>query len=101
MTIFTKKYGFMTLGICTKGLYFYISPNDQKWTSTFYLGPDKEERVRAKIRKEVFGHNFDVRGWNKKYEAYNFDALVAINELVSLDFKHYIYYRKKLFEHFK
>ena len=99
MSLFSKKYGFISIGVCIKGIYFHLSPNGHKWASTFYLGPDKEERIRAKVRKAVFGHNYEVHGWNEEHKAYNYDVLVAINELVSIDYDKYIFYRKKLFDH--
>lgn len=39
--------------------YFYISPNATPWASTFYRGSDKQEKIRALIRKHHFGHNFN------------------------------------------
>jgi hypothetical protein len=39
--------------------YFYLSPNCTPWASTFYIGYDKNENIRAQIRKLNFGHGFD------------------------------------------
>ena len=101
MVIFSKKYGFVCFGMTRpdRKPYFYVSPNAEPWASTYYLGPDKEEQVRSKVRKEVFGHNFEVHGYNEEYRAHNYDILQTIRELVSPDFGHYVYYRKKLLDH--
>lgn len=63
--IHSKKYGYICKRFRSKGVkpYFYISPNATPWASTFYLGPDKDERVRSVIRRECFGHNFDTHGY--------------------------------------
>lgn len=45
------------------GWYFYLSPNATPSVSTFAIGPgiDKQTKQKAKIRREMFGHNFDDR----------------------------------------
>lgn len=39
--------------------YFYLSPNCTPWASTFYRGSDKQEVIRAQIRRMNFGHGFN------------------------------------------
>lgn len=51
-------------------LYLYASPNATPWGATFYLG-NKNERLKAKKRLSVFGHNFSI----SKHE----DELFEIN----------------------
>lgn len=67
VNIRTKRWGVVcfTLPSITRkkykqGHYFYLSPNGTPWASTFYRGYDKQEVVRAQIRKMNFGHNFKV-----------------------------------------
>lgn len=55
--------------------YLYFSPNGTPWASTFHIGRDKQEKIRAQIRQLVLGHNFDVnknqlklRALNNKYD---------------------------------
>jgi hypothetical protein len=42
--------------------YFYVSPNATPWASTFAIGPGvrKSEKARAKVRRKLWGHNFDT-----------------------------------------
>lgn len=54
--------------------YFYLSPNATPWASTFYIGTDKAETSRAKIRKQHFGHGFD--------SVKNKDKLGALNQKI-------------------
>lgn len=42
--------------------YYYLSPNGTPWASTYYIGTDKKEHIRAQVRQYKFGHNFDA--WN-------------------------------------
>ena len=51
--------------------YMYLSPNGTPWACTWYMGSDKNEAIRAKIRKINFGHGFNT----KKHR----EALYAIN----------------------
>lgn len=53
--------------------YFYLSPNATPWACTFYRGSDKQERIRAQIRKLNFGHgcNSDSEKLYKKLRAIN------------------------------
>ena len=39
--------------------YMYLSPNCTPWAATWYIGSDKSEHIRAKIRKLNFGHGFN------------------------------------------
>ena len=68
----TKRYGNINITFpCIaplrkrEGHKFYFSPNGTPWASTFYRGKDKDEIIRAQIRKLNFGHGFDS---NKNYE---------------------------------
>lgn len=54
--------------------YIYLSPNATPWAATFYMGPNRSERIRARIRKLNFGHGFstdarrqELRLLNEKY----------------------------------
>lgn len=62
ITIRTKKKGFITAELFKERGYskFYISPNNTEWASTFYLGPDKNQKIKAQVRKILLGHNYDV-----------------------------------------
>lgn len=40
--------------------YFYISPNGTPQASTFYYGYDKQEAIRARIRRYNFGLKFNT-----------------------------------------
>lgn len=40
--------------------HFYISPNGTPWASTFYRGSNKQEVIRAKIRRYNFGLKFNT-----------------------------------------
>lgn len=55
--------------------YFYLSPNCTPWASTFYRGSDKEEVIRAQIRRLNFGHGFN----SEKHR----EALYALNHKFS------------------
>jgi len=55
--------------------YLYLSPNGTPWASTYYIGSDKQEQIRARIRKMNFGHGFStnknrylLRCLNEKFE---------------------------------
>jgi hypothetical protein len=64
----TKKYGFICFRLpfrCYKKwwpLYLYFSPNATPWASTFMLGRkhDPRDYALSRIRKYLFGHNFNV-----------------------------------------
>jgi len=51
--------------------YIYLSPNGTPWASTFYKGSNKEEEIRAKIRKYNFGHGFNTDEFKKELQALN------------------------------
>lgn len=40
--------------------YFYLSPNGTPWASTYYIGSNKKEKIRAELRFMKFGHNFNA-----------------------------------------
>ncbi len=58
--------------------YIYLSPNGTPWASTFYRGSDKNEVIRAKIRKRNFGHGFDTNKFNNELYTLNqkFDGFI-------------------------
>lgn len=87
VSIYTKRWGYICFSLpaiarfkrsrYTGKLYFdwyfYISPNGTPWASTYYIGVNKKEHIRAQIRKLRFGHNFkpnirneDLRELNDK-----------------------------------
>lgn len=51
--------------------YFYLSPNGTPWASTFYRGYDRNEKIRAQIRKMNFGHGFNTGKLHEKLYALN------------------------------
>lgn len=51
--------------------YFYLSANGTPWASTFYRGSNKNEVIRAQIRKMNFGHGFDTRKFRNELYALN------------------------------
>lgn len=87
--ISTKKYGYIcfTLPVLARWRrleninkkvfrwYFYCSPDGTPSSSTYYIGSNKWEGVKARIRKLVFGHNW--RGEENRERNYilmnNFD----------------------------
>ena len=88
--LYTKKYGYICwrLPFTCDGqwypLYLYFSPNGTPWASTFMLGKkhDKENWVKSRIRYTMFGHNFDIHGWNEEYQMENYHILRAINNMI-------------------
>ena len=90
VTFYTKKYGYVCfrLPFTYHGkwypLYFYCSPNATPWASTFMIGKkhDKDSWVKSRIRYSCLGHNFDVHGWNDRYEMENYHILRGINDMV-------------------
>lgn len=54
-----------------KGWYYYLSPDATPWSSTYYRGSDKEEKIRAQIRKMNFGHGFNTDKYSKELYALN------------------------------
>jgi hypothetical protein len=57
--------------------YFYLSPNGTPWACTFYRGSDKQEVIRAQIRRFNFGHGFSSGKLHNELFALNnkFDSL--------------------------
>src|SRR5688572_17909774 len=74
VNIHTKRWGYICFTLpalarfrrdrYTKKLYFdwyfYLSPNGTPWASTYYIGSNKKEHIRAHIRKQRFGHGFNT-----------------------------------------
>lgn len=60
--------------------YMYLSPNCTPWAATWYIGSDKSEHIRAKIRKLNFGHGFNS---GSDTNAENYKKLRAINSKYS------------------
>lgn len=78
VNITTKKWGYLCFTLPTlsrilkrKKWYLYCSPNATPWASTFYIGSDKAESKKAKLRKKYFGHNFNSEKFST--ELYNFN----------------------------
>lgn len=81
LRLHTRKFGNMIL-VLSKNKdkrIFYISPNESVWASTFYIGPDKEQSVKAHIRRELLGHNYDVRANNELIQA--IESNIYVSEL--------------------
>ena len=51
--------------------YVYLSPNATPWACTFYRGRSTNEKIRAQIRKLIFGHGFDTQKHKIKLYAVN------------------------------
>lgn len=84
VNIRTKKWGticFTLPSIRRKRMnmehYFYFSPNGTPSASTFYIGKDKKEKIRSKIRKLNFGHGFSTyhNSYNLRLINNKFDKL--------------------------
>lgn len=80
INIKTKRWGYICAKWPTKTRsggyewYFYLSPNATPWACTFYMGSDKDEAIRAQIRKLNFGHGFkasDVNIYTRLYALNN------------------------------
>lgn len=84
VNIRTKKWGYVcfTLPVLARfhtrrdgskwwQWYFYLSPNGTPWASTFYRGSDRNEIIRAQIRKLNFGHGFSTDKFIKELYALN------------------------------
>lgn len=68
VNIHTQRWGYVCFKIpllARRRTYLYCSPNGTPWACTFYRGWETSERIRARIRKLNFGHNFDT----EKHEA--------------------------------
>jgi hypothetical protein len=85
VSIRTRKYGYICLTLPLRcfgkywGCHLYFSPNSTPWASTYYKSlwkeNNKNEELRAKIRKLNFGHNFntdihreELRALNDKFD---------------------------------
>lgn len=57
---YTYRYGYICLHFPSKraGWFLYVSPDSRQETSTFYIGCDRREAIKAKLRKELVGHNW-------------------------------------------
>ena len=59
VTIYTKWFGYICFRLPLRcfgkwwPLYFYLSPNATPWASTFYIGPDKEQKQKARQRRKL------------------------------------------------
>jgi hypothetical protein len=76
LEIRTKKYGVICIRFFTTRpnahpLHIYFSPNGTPWACTYYFGKNKQESIRAKIRKLNFGHNFSTDKNREKLRALN------------------------------
>jgi hypothetical protein len=68
VNISTKRWGYVCFRLPFRcfgrwwPLYFYVSPNATPWAATFYLGRNNGEhlRLKSRMRREAFGHNFDT-----------------------------------------
>jgi hypothetical protein len=77
----TKKYGTIVLTLPLRcfgkywGCHIYISPNGTPWASTYYKSlwkeNNKDEEIKAQIRKLNFGHNFKGEENNNKLRYLN------------------------------
>lgn len=84
VTFWTKRWGYICFRLpffCFGRwwpLYFYISPNATPWASTFFLGNNHHKcdnnKKRAPLRKQAFGHNFSTEK--------NSEELTRINDMV-------------------
>jgi len=78
----TRRFGYITFRLFTRNralhpIMLYCSPNATPWACTYYLGPDRNERLRARIRRLNFGHNFntdscytELMALNQKYSGF-------------------------------
>ncbi len=85
VNIRTKKYGYICFTLPSisefrkrTGYHLYFSPNGTPWACTFYLGKNKEEKIRSIARKMNFGHNFNTEKYNKELSKLN-ENLSMIN----------------------
>jgi hypothetical protein len=77
----TKKYGYICFTPPLKcfgkyqGCHLYFSPNGTPWAATYYKSlwkeNNKDEEIRAKIRKLNFGHNFSTDIYSKELYCLN------------------------------
>ncbi len=64
---YTKRWGYVCITLPSWArfkrkwdFYIYFSPNATPWACTMYIGTDKNEKLRAKIRNINFGHAFNT-----------------------------------------
>lgn len=97
VNIYTKKYGYICAHPRTKAepAYFYLSPNATPWASTFYIGSDKDEYVRSRIRKTCFGHNFSLDEFDDNYGMKNREILRGINRSIEYSKYQYVKYQRE------
>lgn len=100
VNIKTKRWGYVcfTLPVAARYLtnsrgqkywqwYFYLSPNGTPWASTFYRGNDKNEVIRAQVRRLNFGHGFNSDGLKNELYALNHKFYTfSISEIDVKDF---------------
>lgn len=81
---YTKKWGYVVIHPHIKGYpgYIYCSNNGTPSTSTFYIGPNKSERKRSKIRRLLMGHNFDYDNkYNRKINRLIIDLIEGYSDI--------------------
>lgn len=69
INIYTNRWGYVCFHPPVpfmhwyEGWYFYVSPNATPSVSTFAIGAgvDRETKRKSKLRRQVFGHNFNDR----------------------------------------
>lgn len=86
VSIKTKRWGYICFTLPFKcfgkywGCHLYFSPNGTPWASTYYKSiwkeNNKQEEIRARIRKLNFGHGFstdkhyqELRTLNDKFDS--------------------------------
>ena len=82
VNIKTRRFGYICFRLPLPcfgrwwALYLYFSPNATPWAATFMIGRKSEPRdwSLSRVRKYVFGHNFNV------YE--NYETLCKINDSI-------------------
>lgn len=82
MNIYTRRWGWVCFRPPIHVLdwnwpwKFYVSPNATPGAATFAIGPgvSKEVKRRAKIRREVLGHNYPV-------DAFDYSDVLNIEEM--------------------
>lgn len=57
---YTNAYGYICVHFPSKkrGFFLYFSPDASLSKSTFYIGEDNGEQIKARMRKEYVGHNW-------------------------------------------
>lgn len=98
----TKKYGTIVVTLPFKcfgkywGCHIYFSPNGTPWACTYYKSLWKEnnwkEEIRAKIRKQNFGHNFNTDKYSEELRCLN----NKFESLMITDYEMYKYKQSEL-----